>query len=169
MDENEPVTYRELSVGERLFRVPASGYYFNSNNCWARIDGSVARVGVSDFVQQNAGQVLSFDPPQIGLEYTIFEEICSLSAANTSIEVLSPVTGRLIAVNQELVEVPGLMNEDPYERGWVAELELDDDMEDIEMLWDCDDYFEISRAKISAGPLGCPCSRRGRFTRPGGK
>jgi len=108
------VNYREFGVGNHTFRVPASGYFFNNRDCWARVDGFLAKVGVSDFVQQNAGEVLSFHPPRIGLEYAIFDDICSFAAARTTIDIVSPVTGRLLAVNQELIEYPGLMNKSPY-------------------------------------------------------
>lgn len=167
MSEEELVTYREFSINGRVFRVPASGYFFNNSDCWARIDGTRARVGVSDFVQQNAGEVLSFDPPPVGMQYAIFDEICSLSAANTTIEVMSPVTGRLIAVNRELIGAPGLMNEDPYERGWGVELELTVIADDIELLMNCEQYFEVAKAKLVSGPRrGCPCTRRGAIVRP---
>jgi glycine cleavage system H protein len=159
----EQVSYREFSVGSHTFRVPASGYFFNNRDCWGRIDGSRARVGASDFVQQNAGEVLSFDPPRVGLEYVIFDDICTLGAAKTTIDIVSPVTGRLVSVNQELIENPGLMNEEPYERGWAVELELTDIDEDIESLLDCERYYDIAKAKIERVELA-PAPVKERYT-----
>jgi glycine cleavage system H protein len=166
----EQVSYREFSVGSYTFRVPASGYFFNNRDCWARIDGSRARVGVSDFVRQNAGEVLSFDPPPVGVEYFASDDICTLVAAKTTIDIVSPVSGRLVAVNQELIENPSFMNEEPYERGWVVELELTDINEDIELLLDCERYYAIAKAKIEKGPRACPCTRQGAlYRRPDAK
>jgi glycine cleavage system H protein len=167
----EQVNYKEFSFGNYTFRVPASGYFFNNRDCWARIVGDRAKVGAADFVQQNAGEVRSFDLPPVGVEYLASDDICTLVAAKTTIDIVSPVSGRLVAVNQELIENPGLMNEDPYERGWVVELELTDIDEDIELLMDCEQYYDIAKAKIERGPnRACPCTRQGAlYRRPDAK
>ncbi|HEY5527389.1 MAG TPA: hypothetical protein VIK02_07400 [Candidatus Anoxymicrobiaceae bacterium] len=165
MGAKNVVKYREFSVRGKTFRIPAGDYYFNNQDCWARIDGSRARVGVADSVQQNAGALIAFDPPRIGLEYSIFDEICSLSARNTTIEITSPVTGKLVAVNRDLIDAPGLMNEDPYERGWALELELSDIADDIELLLGCEQYYNIAKAKLEQGPRACPCTRQGALYR----
>lgn len=66
MDETGPVTYREFSIGEKTFRVPNSGYYFNNTDCWARIDGTVAKVGISDFsVLTPGGSFLFYRPTSV--------------------------------------------------------------------------------------------------------
>lgn len=62
------VTYREFSVDKFIFRVPTSGYFFNENDCWARVEGTRARVGVSDYVQQSASDMIFFEPPRLARE-----------------------------------------------------------------------------------------------------
>ena len=142
-----PVTYSEFSVDKFVFRVPSSGYFFNENDCWARVEGSRARVGVSDYVQQSASDMVFFEPPAIGTEVSIFDEVGSLETTKTALDIISPVSGKVLAVNQEVVDAPELINEDPYERGWAVEIELSDFEGDQELLMDCATYFEYLKRK----------------------
>jgi len=141
------VGYREFSVDKFLFRVPVSGFFFNENDCWARVEGVRARVGVSDYVQQSASDVIFFDPPAIGAEVSIFDEVGSLETTKTALDIISPVSGKVTSVNQQVVEAPELINEDPYERGWAVELELTDFESDRELLMDCPAYFDYLKQK----------------------
>jgi len=142
-----PVTYREFSFDKFVFRVPESGYFFNENDCWARVEGDRARVGVSDYVQQSASDMILFDPPVIGTEIGIFDEAGSLETTKTALDIISPVGGKVVAVNQEVVDAPELINEDPYERGWAVELELSDFESDRELLMDSAAYFDYLKQK----------------------
>jgi len=141
------VGYLEFSVDKFLFRVPVSGFFFNENDCWARVEGVRARVGVSDYVQQSASDVIFFDPPAIGAEVSIFDEVGSLETTKTALDIISPVSGKVTSVNQQVVEAPELINEDPYERGWAVELELTDFESDRELLMDCPAYFDYLKQK----------------------
>lgn len=170
MDEaepvTEPVTCQEFNIEDKDFRVPFSGYLFNNTDCWARIEGNVAKVGVSDFIRIDPRQIVSFKPPDIGLTVSIFDGLCSFETENVSFGVNAPVSGKVVCVNQEIIDNPGLVKEDPYGRGWVLELQLSDIEDDIEFLMDCDEYFRNAKARVQGGPqIGCPCSHRGRVTR----
>ena len=142
-----PVTFREFSVDKFVFRVPDSGYFFNENDCWARVEGTLARVGVSDYVQQSASDMVFFEPPAIGTQVSIFDEVGSLETTKTALDIISPVSGKVVGVNQEVVETPELINEDPYERGWAVELELADFDSDRELLMDSGAYFDYLKQK----------------------
>jgi glycine cleavage system H protein len=168
MDEAGPVEYMEYGSGDRTFRIPESGYYFNNTDCWARLNGTVARVGVSDFVRLDPRRIVTFVPPDIGFTVSIFDGLCSFETDRVSIEINAPVSGTVVSVNERLLEDPGLLKEDPYERGWVAELELTDIVDDMEFLMDCDEYFRNAKTRVEIGPqVGCPCSRRVRVRKPG--
>lgn len=142
-----PVTYRRFSVDKFIFRVPESGYFFNENDFWARVVGGRARVGVSDYVQQSASDMVFFEPPAIGTELSIFDEVGSLETTKTALDIISPVSGKVVAVNQEVVEAPELINEDPYECGWAVEIELSDFEGDRQLLLDSSAYFDYLRHK----------------------
>ena len=162
MGEMGPVTYREFSVADKTFRIPESGYAFNNTNFWARVDGNTARIGFTDLIRFDPREILSLRPPDTGDEVHIFEKLCSFETDRISLDVNSPVTGIVVSVNQELIENPGLIKEDPYERGWVVEMELFDFDDDMDCLMDCAEYPRFAKARIEAGPqIGCPCSRLG--------
>jgi len=141
------VTYREFSVDKFIFRVPETGYFFNENDCWARVQGKRSRLGVSDYVQQSASDMVFFEPPAIGTELSIFDEAGSLESTKTALDIISPVSGKVVAVNGEVVDAPELINEDPYERGWAVELELTDFDEDKDLLMDSAAYFDYLKKK----------------------
>jgi glycine cleavage system H protein len=142
-----PVTYREFSVDKFIFRVPESDYFFNENDCWARVEDTRARIGVSDYVQQSASDMVFFEPPTVGAEVSIFDEVGSLETTKTALDIISPVSGKVVAVNQQVVEAPELINEDPYERGWAVEIELTDFDGDRELLMDSPAYFNYLKQK----------------------
>ncbi|MBU1672284.1 MAG: glycine cleavage system protein H [Actinobacteria bacterium] len=144
-----PVEYREFGVDKFVFRVPVAGYFFNENDCWARVAGGRARVGVSDYVQQSASDMVFFEPPAVGAEVSIFDEVGSLETTKTALDIISPVSGKVVAVNAEVVEAPELINQDPYERGWAVELELTDFDSDRELLMDSAAYFEYLQGKAA--------------------
>ncbi len=143
-----PVDFREFMEGKFVFRVPAAGYFFNENDCWARVEGSQARLGVSDYVQQSASDMLFFEPPPLGKELAIFDEAGGLESTKTALDIISPVSGTVVAINEQLVEAPEMINEDPYVRGWAVEVELSDFEGERSLLMDCDGYFEYLKAKV---------------------
>jgi glycine cleavage system H protein len=141
--------YEKFQYGKFLFRVPKnSEIYFNENDCWAYITGNRARVGVTDFVQQNLSDILYFTPPELGAEIDQFGEVGDIESSKSVFELISPVSGKVIFINETLVQKPELLNENPYELGWVAELELTDFESDKELLIGFDKYFEIMKKKV---------------------
>jgi glycine cleavage system H protein len=144
---SQAAIYRTFSVDKFLFKVPEAGYFFNENDCWARVEAGRARVGVSDYVQQSASDMIFFEPPTVGAEVSIFDEVGSLETTKTALDIISPVSGKVVAVNKEVVEAPELINEDPYERGWAVELELSDFESDMELLMDASAYFDYLKQK----------------------
>jgi glycine cleavage system H protein len=141
--------YETFQNGKFIFRVPKNPeIYFNENDCWAQIVGNRARIGVTDFVQQNLSDILYFTPPDIGAEIDQFGEAGDIESSKSVFELISPVSGRVISINETLVKKPELLNENPYELGWVAELELTDFESDKELLIGFEKYFEIIKKKV---------------------
>ena len=141
--------YRLFQKDKFLFRVPENPeIYFNENDCWAYVVGNRARIGVTDYVQQNLSDILYFTPPELGLEIDQFGEAGDIESSKSIFEIISPVSGKVVAINEALVQRPELLNENPYELGWVAELELTDFESDKELLIGFDKYFEIMKKKV---------------------
>lgn len=144
-----PVEYYSFTHDKFIFRVPKEGYLFNENDCWARVSGNRARVGVSDYMQQYLSDIIFCETPEMGAEIEQFGEVGAVESTKAVFELVSPVTGKVIAVNEELATKPELVNEDPYERGWIAELELSALDSDRELLIDGAGYLEVVKRKTA--------------------
>ncbi len=134
--------------GKFIFKVPKAGYFFNENDCWAgwRATG---RAWASPTTCSRAPRTWSSSSrPQVGKELEQFDDAGSLESTKTALDIISPVSGKVVAVNQELVEAPELINQDPYGRGWAVELELTDFESDRELLMDCEAYLAYLKEKV---------------------
>ena len=141
--------YETYQHGKFIFRVPKNPeIFFNENDCWAYVIGNRARIGVTDFVQQNLSDILYFTPPDLGIEIDQFGEVGEIESSKSVFELISPISGKVISINETLIQKPELINENPYELGWVAELELTDFESDKELLIGFDQYFEIMKKKV---------------------
>lgn len=144
----ESFEYEVYKKDKFTFRVPKEGFYFNENDCWVYVVGTKARIGVADYVQHSLSDILFFDQPSIGSTVEQFDEAGSIKSGKAVFEVICPVSGTITAVNESLTESPELINENPYEKGWIAEVELTDFESDKELLYDFDKYFEILKRKV---------------------
>jgi glycine cleavage system H protein len=141
--------YETYQNGKFIFRVPKNPeVYFNENDCWAYVTGNRARIGVTDFVQQNLSDILYFTPPEMGAGIDQFGDVGEIESSKSVFELISPVSGKVISVNETLVQQPELINENPYELGWIAEIELTDFDGDKELIIGFDKYFEIMKRKV---------------------
>jgi glycine cleavage system H protein len=148
-DGSYKFNYSTFQNGKFIFRVPDNPeVYFNENDCWAYVVGNHARIGVTDFVQQNLSDILFFTPPDIGAKIDQFGEVGEIESSKSVFELISPVSGKVISINKMLVQKPELLNENPYELGWIAEIELTDFESDIELLIGFEKYFEIMKRKV---------------------
>lgn len=145
----DSLTYEVYKKDKFVFRVPKDkGFYFNENDVWVYIVGNKARIGVTDFVQKSLSDIMFFTPPAIGNEIEQFEEAGSIESGKAVFEIVSPVGGTITAINEKLLEAPELINQNPYEQGWIAEMELSDFESDVDLLHEFDGYFPILKRKV---------------------
>ncbi len=99
--------------------------FFNQDHLWARPeeDGH-ATVGISDYLQETVGEILSIQLPEEGEELIKDEVFGFVEGQNGRHELIAPVSGEIIEINDELAEVPELANEEPYDDGWLVRLEV---------------------------------------------
>ena len=127
------------------FQIPLEGYFFNANDVWAQVAGNRARIGISDYMQQRLTDITYVGMPKIGATIAQFDEAGTVESTKATFEVLSPVSGTVVATNDALGDAPESINEDPY-RSWIAELELSDWEEDRSLLTDGPAYAaEVER------------------------
>ncbi len=98
------------------------GLRFTPDHAWIRLEGEEAVVGVTDYFQETAGDILYVQLPQEGATLTPGEPACSLEAGKWVGHILAPLAGTVVAVNRALESRPGLINTDPYGDGWLFRL-----------------------------------------------
>jgi len=120
------------------------GLYYSEDHEWVKvIEGNVVLVGITDFAQQQLGAIVFVDMPEVGSKVTYEDEFGAVESVKAASDLMSPVTGSVIAVNEDLVSEPELINEDPY-RAWIIKVAVDD-MSELENLLDSASYQKISR------------------------
>ena len=110
------------------------------------VDGA-ARVGITDYMQQSLTDINYFDAPKTDTSVDQFGELGTLESAKAVFEIIAPVSGTVLAVNAEVVANPGLINEDPYGKGWLVELKLTNWLEDRQLLLEPDAYAKTVKHK----------------------
>jgi glycine cleavage system H protein len=142
----------EINVDKWTFTVPRDRVY-NENDCWAKLDGNVATLGITDFLQNMASDIIYVELPELGTEVEQFDEAGSFEAIKTMLDLISPVSGVVQEVNEELRAWPELVNQDPYEKGWFIKIVVEDFEADRENLIDASAYFEVLKRKVEAERL----------------
>ena len=119
------------------------GLLYSESHEWVKVDGNVAIIGVSDFAQSEMGDITYVDMPDVDDEVVKGEDFGALESVKASSELYSPVSGTVIARNDELEDKPELINEDAY-AAWIIKVEMSDDSE-LETLLTAASYSEIAK------------------------
>jgi glycine cleavage system H protein len=96
---------------------------------WVRVDGTTARVGISDYAQDALGDVVYVDLPQVGATVAAMAACCEVESTKSVSEIFSPVSGTVTEVNTDLSDAPQMINEDPYGKGWIFAVEMSEPAE----------------------------------------
>lgn len=115
---------------------------YHPEHDWARIEGDEAILGITWFAQDSLGELVHFEPPEQGATIgkdASYGEVESVKAVS---EVISPLSGEVIEINQKVVEAPETVNEDPYGGGWLVRIRLSDPGE-ADSLLDARSYKQI--------------------------
>ena len=119
-----------------------SDTYFTEDHAWVRIDGDgTATIGVSEYAQEQLGDIVYIDLPEVGAECSVGEEISLIESVKSTSDVFAPLTGVVIEINEALTESPQLINDSPMDDGWIFRIEVEDEQE-IEELMDGGAYDE---------------------------
>lgn len=146
--KTEEVEYLKIKVDKFKFRVPKEGYFFNENDCWVKVQGNRGLLGITDYLQTKAGDILYVELPEVGLELDQFDEAGTFESTKTVLPLISPCSGKITAINKALASEPELVNQEPYTSGWFVEIELTNFEEDKELLLDGFAYFELMQKKL---------------------
>lgn len=117
--------YIETTIDKFVFRV-ATDRLFSPDGIWVQADGNRVRVGVSDYLQQRNGDVAFAHLKPVGTGLAVGDEFAEIETVKANVSLFSPIDGTLLEVNSALELTPEVINEAPYERGWLAVIEAVD-------------------------------------------
>jgi glycine cleavage system H protein len=107
---------------------------YHPEHDWARVEGDVATFGITWFAQDQLGEVVFFDPPEVGSSVSSGESYAEVESVKAVSDVFAPLSGEVVEVNAGLSDAPELINDDPYGQGWLVRVKLTDTSEVDELL-----------------------------------
>jgi glycine cleavage system H protein len=107
---------------------------YHPEHDWVRLDGDVATFGITWYAQDALGEVVFFDPPQVGTTVTKDEPYAEVESVKAVSDVIAPLSGEIVEVNTALSDTPDAINSDPYGDGWLVKVKLSDTGEQAALL-----------------------------------
>jgi glycine cleavage system H protein len=107
---------------------------YHPEHDWVRLDGDVATLGITWFAQDALGEVVFFDPPEVGSSVTKGEPYAEVESVKAVSDVIAPVSGEIVEVNTALGDAPEAINTDPYGEGWMVRVRVSDPSEAEDLL-----------------------------------
>jgi len=112
---------------------------YHKEHTWVKVTGKKATMGITDHAQEALGDIVYIDLPDADTSIEANSELAEIESTKATSSVISPVGGTVIEVNEELSESPEIINEEPYGKGWIAVIEIDDESE-VDDLMDASEY-----------------------------
>jgi len=114
---------------------------YSKEHCWVRVEGGRAVIGITDYAQQELGIISALELPEVGADLEQDDSFGSVEARKTVAEIYAPISGPVLEVNKELPDAPALINDDPYDDGWLVMVDVVSP-EELNLLMNADDYRE---------------------------
>lgn len=118
------------------------GIKYTDDHEWARADGGIVRIGISDYAQDQLGDIVFVELPEAGTRFAEGEEFGTVESVKAVSELYMPIGGEVVAVNEALEAEPDLANRDPYGGGWMIDVKAEDPAE-LEALLSQADYLQM--------------------------
>jgi len=115
---------------------------YHPEHDWARIEGETATLGITWYAQEQLGEVVFFDPPAVGSEVKKDQPYAEVESVKAVSDVVAPLSGEIVEVNETLGDTPEQINDDPYGDGWMVRVKLSDASE-VESLLDVGAYKDL--------------------------
>ena len=112
---------------------------YHKEHTWVKVSGNSATIGITGYAQESLGDIVYIDEPETGNAVEAGTELTEIESTKTTSSVISPVSGTVTEFNGELGDSPEIINEDPYGKGWIAVLEIDDNS-GLDDLMDAGEY-----------------------------
>ncbi|MDF7805861.1 glycine cleavage system protein GcvH [Pontiellaceae bacterium B12219] len=121
--------------------VPQDLFYAKTHE-WVALEDGVATVGISDFAQSQLSDLTFVELPEVGTAFEAGDEAAVVESVKAAADVYAPVGGEVIAVNEALEDAPELINNDPFGKGWIFKIKVNDESE-VDDMMDADSYEEL--------------------------
>ena len=118
----------------------ASDLMYTDSHEWIDLSGPVAKVGITDHAQQLMGDIVFVELPEVGAEIAKGDEILTIESPKAAASVYAPVSGKIAAINDRLESAPEVINQSPYEEGWIVQIEPSNLEAEKDGLMDADAY-----------------------------
>lgn len=112
---------------------------YHKEHTWVKVSGRKATVGITDYAQDALGDIVYIDLPEVDTTVEANTEMSEIESTKATSAVIAPVSGTIVEVNERLADSPEIINEDPYGKGWIAVIEMDNESE-LDDLMDAGDY-----------------------------
>ncbi|MEW6116200.1 MAG: glycine cleavage system protein GcvH [Nitrospirota bacterium] len=112
---------------------------YHKEHTWVKVSGRKATVGITDYAQDALGDIVYIDLPEIEATVEANAEMAEIESTKATSSVVAPVSGTVIEINEKLTDSPEIINEEPYGKGWIAVIEMEDEAE-LDDLMDAEDY-----------------------------
>jgi len=115
---------------------------YTTDHEWAKFENNIVTIGITDFAQGELGDIIFVELPEVGKEIDKDEAFGTIEAVKTVSDLVSPVTGKVIEINDEIEDSPEIVNEDCYGKGWFVKIEIED-LSEKDNLLSAEDYNVI--------------------------
>jgi glycine cleavage system H protein len=139
--------FMEITYDKFVFRV-MKRFFYHLEECWAKEEGGLILVGVTDFLQKTVGDVAFLELPETGTELTRDGYAGTMETIKTTVMLISPVGGIIKEVNDGVEDNPQLVNTDPYGEGWLFKVAPSDWEADKKALMEAQTYLPLMEEKI---------------------
>ena len=120
---------------------------YHKEHTWVRVDGKKATVGITFYAQETLGDIVYIDEPELDSTAEAGVELTQIESTKATSAVISPVSGKVIEFNEDLGDEPEVINEEPYGKGWIAVIELEDESE-LDKLLDAGSYEKYVEEEV---------------------
>ena len=120
---------------------------YHKEHTWVKVSGRKATIGITDYAQDALGDVVYIDLPEVDTDVEINSEIGEIESTKATSSIIAPVSGKVTEVNEDLSESPETLNEDPYGKGWIAIIEVEDASEPDDLM-DASEYTKYVEEEV---------------------
>ncbi len=120
------------------------GLYYSKDDEWAKIEGDVATIGITDYAQDKLGDIVYLEEIEKGKKVKAGETLTTIESVKAASDIFSPMSGEVIEINEEAIKEPSIINKDSYGKGWIAKIKVEN-FDELKNLMDAKKYTDYRK------------------------